>query len=309
MVAQTGGSGHPRHEVQEKGLEKELDRLTSRLVSAMANRDSLEEEEEAVFCAGCHQRLQEPGVQADQGRFHPSCLACHECSQPLSGDFWLVDGQRYCKQHRLVALPRCTSCGGPANPDEGVVEVGGKLLHLACLICRLCLAPIEGKMFTEEGGTFLCELDFRALQQESLPKCDKCKLPLQGQVLSALGQTLHPACFLCCQCGKGLGKSFLEAEGKPFCMDCYSKEKAEKCNSCHLPIVPIAEEEQQIVRNEDGLNYHSACYNCVNCHNSLLGQPAYRMEDGVMCEKCKENWLDEKVREQNEIEKSAAIGI
>ena len=26
-----------------KGLEKELDRLTSRLVSAMANRDSLEE--------------------------------------------------------------------------------------------------------------------------------------------------------------------------------------------------------------------------------------------------------------------------
>ena len=94
-----------------KGLEKELDRLTSRLVSAMANRDSLEEvlviivsfkffsssifcqifissailintrtyigdqfaqEEEAVLCAGCNQRLLEPGLQADEGRFSQS---------------------------------------------------------------------------------------------------------------------------------------------------------------------------------------------------------------------------------------------
>ena len=29
----------------------------------------------------------------------------------------------------------------------------------------------------------------------------------------------------------------------------------------------------------------------------------------VMCKKCKENWLDEKMRKQAEIEKSAAIGI
>ena len=78
----------------EKGLEKELDQLTSRLVIAMANRESLEEvmviiiftlyyistcsnhhiihmskEEEAVVCAGCKQRLLEPGLQTDQGRF------------------------------------------------------------------------------------------------------------------------------------------------------------------------------------------------------------------------------------------------
>jgi len=164
-------------------------------------------------------------------------------------------------------------------------------------------------MFTEEGGTFLCESDFRALQQKNLPKCDQCKLPLEGQVLSALGQKLHPACFLCFHCGKGLGQSFLEAEGKPFCMDCYSKEKAEECNSCHMPIVPIAQEEQQIVRNEDGLSYHSACYNCGNCQTSLLSQPAYKMEDMVLCERCNENSLDEKVREQAEIEKRKAIGV
>jgi len=308
-MAKTGGSSHSGHEVNDEGLETELDRLTSRLVSAMANRNSLEEEEEAVFCAGCNQRLLEPGLQADQGRFHSSCLSCHECAQPLSGDFWLVDGHRYCQLHRLAALPRCSSCGETANPEEGVVEVGGKLLHLGCLICRLCLAPIEGKLFTEEGGTFLCESDFRALQQESLPKCDQCKLPLQGQVLSALGQKLHPACFLCSHCGKGLGQNFLEAKGKPFCIECYSNEKAEKCNGCRMPIVPIAEGEQQIVRNEDGSNYHSACYNCANCHDSLLSQPAYRMEDGVMCERCNENWLDEKVREQAEIEKRKAIGV
>ena len=37
----------------------------------------------------------------------------------------------------------------------------------------------------------------------------------------------------------------------------------------------------QIVRNETGSAYHSDCYNCVRCHISLLGKPAYSMEDGV----------------------------
>ena len=39
-------------------------------------------------------------------RFHPSCLSCHECSKPLHGDFWVVDGRRYCQEHRLAAHPR-----------------------------------------------------------------------------------------------------------------------------------------------------------------------------------------------------------
>ena len=37
----------------------------------------------------------------------------------------------------------------------------------------------------------------------------------------------------------------------------------------------------QIVRNETGSAYHSDCYNCVRCHISLLGKPAYSMEDEV----------------------------
>jgi len=70
-----------------------------------------------------------------------------------------------------------------------LIQVEGKILHLACLICRSCLSPkqrlcampIQGKMFSEEGGTFLCEMDYRAQQRESLPKCDLCKLPLEGK--------------------------------------------------------------------------------------------------------------------------------
>ena len=33
------------------------------------------------------------------------------------------------------------------------------------------------------------------------------------------------------------------------------------------------------------MSYHSACYNCANCHNSLLSQPAYRMDNGVSFER------------------------
>ena len=99
------------------------------------------QEEEEVFCAGCNQRLLEPGLQADQGRFsywllvvhiliyrfHSSCLSCHECAQPLSRDFWLVDGHRYCQLHRLAALPRwtCWCCDWMLNQsidDHSMLE-------------------------------------------------------------------------------------------------------------------------------------------------------------------------------------------
>jgi len=191
--------------------------------------------------------------------------------------------------------------------DAKLIQVEGKILHLACLICRLCVMPIQGKVFLEEGGTFLCEMDYRAQQRESLPKCDLCKLPLEGQILSALGQKLHPSCFVCCVCGKGLGQSFLEIGGRPFCVDCFSKEKAEICRRCHQPIVPLEDGEQQIVRTETGSAYHSECYNCVRCHISLLGKPAYSMDDEVVCATCRDDWVDEKVRRQTAIEKAKAI--
>ena len=78
----------------------------------------------------------------------------------------------------------------------------------------------------------------------------------------------------------------------------------------------------QIVRNETGSAYHSDCYNCVRCHISLLGKPAYSMDDEVgaegilLCEKntskvvcatCRDDWVDEKVRRQTAIEKAKAM--
>ena len=141
-------------------------------------------------------------------------------------------------------------------------------------------------------------------------------------------------------------------------MNCYSNEKAEVCRRCHLPIVPLEDGEQQvnnfvvgqfvyltqklnslvqdkllqhssrfqIVRTETGSAYHSDCYNCVRCHISLLGKPAYSMEDEVgcnveemfLCEKntskvvcatCRYDLVDERVRRQTAIEKAKAIEI
>ena len=133
---------------------------------------------------------------------------------------------------------------------------------------------------------------YRALQQESLPKCDQCKLPLQGIKSQASSSFPHLWIYvLFCKphftpfrsgsvssgsktssgllfvfplwkrfekqhimvkpswpllFSSGLGQNFLEAKGKPFCIECYSNEKAEKCNGCRMPIVPIAEGEQQV---------------------------------------------------------------
>ena len=55
----------------------------------------------------------------------------------------------------------------------------------------------------------------------------------------------------------------------------------------------------QIVRTETGSAYHSDCYNCIRCHISLLGKPAYCMEDEVglgaegmvLCEEILPRWF------------------
>ena len=141
----------------------------------------------------------------------------------------------------------------------------GNYLTLLANFAGLCRKKVCQSV-TSANFPFKVLINFQALCSFlQLPRGFQVTLSIShhsGQVLSALGQKLHPACFFCCQCGKGLkgstiltispfspglGQHFLEVEGKPFCIDCYSKEKAEECNSCHMPIVPIAEEEQQVI--------------------------------------------------------------
>ena len=76
-------------------------------------------------------------------RFHSSCLSCHECAQPLSGDFWLVDGHRYCQLHRLAALPRwtCWCCDWMLNQSKDDHSMLGRIQPSSLNVTVIIMCP------------------------------------------------------------------------------------------------------------------------------------------------------------------------
>jgi hypothetical protein len=53
--------------------------------------------------------------------------------------------------------------------------------------------------------------------------CERCNLPIVGDVVEAMGAQWHDACFVCNSCGCDLSGGFVRYEGKPSCVSCKKK--------------------------------------------------------------------------------------
>lgn len=87
-------------------------------------------------CARCHQssgRL----VAALGKMWHPACLTCGACQQPVGDKFWQLPGwpepdQVFCSSHPNDGAPRCVACSRPA--------FRGLRLESGRYACRDCAA-------------------------------------------------------------------------------------------------------------------------------------------------------------------------
>ena len=99
----------------------------------------------------------------------------------------------------------------------------GQAYHPRCFCCSRCSAEIRGKYFQLDGGAIVCEEDYLA----SRDKCARCRGPVTGTVLQALGGSFHPGCFTCARCPANLdGVQFYLAgpeEKDPLCQECYAR--------------------------------------------------------------------------------------
>uniref|UniRef100_A0A4W5N649 LIM zinc-binding domain-containing protein n=1 Tax=Hucho hucho TaxID=62062 RepID=A0A4W5N649_9TELE len=74
--------------------------------------------------------------------------------------------------------------------------------HLSLL--RLYRSPVCGcglarSGFFQKSGEFICTSDYQRLYGT---RCDRCEGFITGEVVSALGRTYHPTCFVCSVCRK-----------------------------------------------------------------------------------------------------------
>lgn len=198
-------------------------------------------------------------------RFHPHCFICYTCGtglealeispepedkraerlsriqrraqgerlEEIEGQTMADDGDErlrfFCHLdwHELFA-PRCKHCKTPIIGEHAVAL--GAHWHYGHFFCAECGDPFEqGMTHIEKDGYAWCLNCQTKRTQRQAPKCKKCRGPVIGQYVQALGGEYHDECFRCAACHGGFddGQIFPQMEGNEtvaICTKCMERE-------------------------------------------------------------------------------------
>jgi len=148
--------------------------------------------------------------------------------------------------------------------------------HFACAHCK---KPISGGSFHTKDGKPYCVEDYARLY---MAKCYACKEPIHDKVVKAQDKTWHEEHWCCTGCRKPLGAaSFMEKEGKPYCLPCNTRLFAPICSGCHEPIagkVVMAMEKK----------WHPECFKCDKCSKAIPSDAKFKVtNEKAFCSNCK----------------------
>lgn len=167
----------------------------------------------------------------------------------------------------------CSACSKPIVGQ--VITALGRTWHPECFSCAHCRHELGTVNFFERDGQPYCEGCYHNLFS---PRCAYCNGPILDKCVTALGQTWHPDCFFCAQCGCQFGEDgFHEKDGKPYCKPCYLGMFALKCKACNMAIT-----EGYI----SALNaqWHPQCFVCRDCNCPFQGGSFFVHEGMPYCE-------------------------
>ncbi|KAJ8390284.1 hypothetical protein AAFF_G00108530 [Aldrovandia affinis] len=89
----------------------------------------------------------------------------------------------------------CQNCGKACKGE--VLRVQNKHFHIKCFVCKVCGCDLAQGGFFVRQGEYICTLDYQRLYGT---RCFSCDEFIEGEVVSALGKTYHPRCFVCAVC-------------------------------------------------------------------------------------------------------------
>uniref|UniRef100_A0A672FWH0 Actin binding LIM protein family, member 3 n=1 Tax=Salarias fasciatus TaxID=181472 RepID=A0A672FWH0_SALFA len=90
---------------------------------------------------------------------------------------------------------RCQRCREVCKGE--VVRVQETHFHVKCFTCTVCNCDLARSGFFQKKGEYICTADYQRLYGT---RCDRCDSFITGEVVSALGRTYHPKCFVCSVC-------------------------------------------------------------------------------------------------------------
>ncbi|XP_030603946.1 actin-binding LIM protein 1 isoform X4 [Archocentrus centrarchus] len=193
-------------------------------------------------------------------------------------------------------LIQCYKCGQPCKGE--VLRVQNKHFHLKCFTCKVCGCDLAQGGFFMKNGEYLCTLDYQRMHGT---RCNGCGDFVEGEVVTALGKTYHPACFVCTICKRPFpAGDRVTFNGK----DCL-------CQYCVEPMSPGPKDILgssncagcgRDIKNGQALlaldkQWHLGCFKCKACSKVLTGEyiskdgapyceKDYQTHFGVQCEAC-----------------------
>lgn len=109
--------------------------------------------------------------------------------------------------------------------------------------------------------------------------CAKCKSPILGETMNALGKVWHVDHFICNQCSKPLGAAtFYEVDGQPNCEGCYKLSFCPRCGHCDQPIVDRC-------ISALGKKWHADHFICTACLQPFGNGTFFERDGKPYCEK------------------------
>eukprot|EP00063_Salmo_salar_P078750 XP_014053585.1 PREDICTED: actin-binding LIM protein 3-like isoform X2 [Salmo salar] len=162
-----------------------------------------------------------------------------------------------------------------------VVRVQNVHFHVKCFICQVCSCDLARSGFFQKGGEYICTEDYQRLYGT---KCDSCGDFITGEVVSALGRTYHPKCFVCSMCRKPfpIGDRVTFCGKKCVCQQCSHSLVSNAPVKIHGPS-HCAGCKEEIKHGQSLLalekQWHVSCFKCQTCGTVLTGE--YISKDGI----------------------------
>ncbi|XP_066549320.1 actin-binding LIM protein 1 isoform X2 [Amia ocellicauda] len=190
----------------------------------------------------------------------------------------------------------CHKCGEPCKGE--VLRVQSKHFHIKCFTCKVCGCDLAQGGFFMKNGDYLCTLDYQRLHGT---RCNGCGDFVEGEVVTALGKTYHPTCFVCTICKRPFpAGDRVTFNGKDcLCQRCVQPmssspkdiSSSSNCAGCGRDI----KNGQALLALER--QWHLGCFKCKACGKVLTGEyiskdgapyceKDYQIHFGVKCEAC-----------------------
>ncbi|XP_063749810.1 actin-binding LIM protein 1-like isoform X5 [Eleginops maclovinus] len=235
------------------------------------------------------------------------CEKLFSTSENMTGPF-AQDDPGALGGKRIIPCFRCgESCKGQ------VLRVQNNHFHIKCFTCKVCGCDLAQSGFFMKNSDYFCPLDFQRIHGTL---CNNCGEFVEGQVVTVLGKTYHPACFVCTGCKQPFpAGDCVTFSGK----DCL-------CQRCIRPVSPVLSPKDissfnncsgcgRDIKNGQALlalagQWHLGCFKCKTCRKVLSGEYIskdgvpycerdYQFQFGVQCDAC-QRFITGKVLEAGE---------